>query len=177
MKKALDVAKWFLAKNRSEAKECKDNYLTPMQLQKLLYFAQGYFLGCYNKPMFSDDIKAWEYGPVIPDVYNAFSAFGGKGIDVLCSIKAGDFTKEELRTLEIVYDKYSQYSGIKLSQITHEAGSPWSVTKRNETITLDKMRDYYEDYMLSEGEENELRELEKKADNMPKLIYSRERYA
>ena len=177
MKTAISIAKWFLAKNRSEADECKDNFLTPMQVQKLLYFAQGYFLGCYGKPLFSDEIKAWRYGPVVPEVYNAYSAFGGKGIDVICSINPHEFNAEEIRTLEIVYEKYSQYSGIKLSQITHEPGSPWSETKRKETISLDKMRSYYEDYMLSEEEENELMALEKKAAAMPKILYSRELYA
>ena len=171
---AAKVAEWFLTKNRADAEGCSDDYLTPMQLQKLLFFAQGYYLGCYGKPLFSDDIKAWDHGPVVPSVYNRYSVFGGRGIDVMYDCSDSDFTEEELRAMKIVYKIYSKYSGNALRGITHIAGSPWSQTARNEVISLDKIYRYYEDAMMSEEEENELDGLMKQAEAIPDEPYRRE---
>ena len=174
MLKAKKVAEWFLARNRMDADGCSDNYLTPMQLQKLLFFAQGYYLGCYAKPLFEDDIRAWPHGPVVPSVYNIYSAFGGRGIDMVYDCDGSEFTKEELRTLNIVYDKYAQYSGWKLSAMTHAAGSPWSQTAPGHVITKDKIYRYFEDAMMSEEEEDELDGLMKQAEMIPAEPYRRE---
>ena len=43
--------------------------LTPMQLLKLVFIAHGWMLGLYGEPLISDDVQAWKYGPVIPDLY------------------------------------------------------------------------------------------------------------
>ncbi len=50
--------------------------ITPMKLQKLLYFANGWSWAFYNKPLISDECHAWQYGPVYPSVYNAYKSFG-----------------------------------------------------------------------------------------------------
>ncbi len=176
MKSAADFALWFLAKNHEDAEGCEDNYLTPMQLQKLLYFAQGYHLGCYGKPLFADAIKAWKYGPVIPVVYNKYANFKSSVINVPCERNDADFTPEELRTLQIVYKQYSKYSGIELSKMTHEQGSPWSNTSPNEIIDLHDIYNYFEDYMLSSTEEAELITLSQKAETLPEQIYSQEMF-
>ena len=81
-----------------------------------------------------------------------------------------------MRTLNTVYDRFAQYSGIKLSQITHEHGSPWDTTARNEVIVLEKMRDYFEDCMISEEEEKELLNLERSVKDKQPILYSRELY-
>lgn len=41
-------------------------------LQKLLYFIQAGSLHYLNKPAFEDEIEAWQYGPVVPEVYKTF---------------------------------------------------------------------------------------------------------
>ena len=41
--------------------------LTNMKLNKLLYFAQGYYLKKYGRPLFDNAIEAWEHGPVVPE--------------------------------------------------------------------------------------------------------------
>ena len=176
MKTAREIANWFILKNRIEAGDCRENYLTPMALQKLLYFAQGYYLGCYNRPLFRDSIEAWKHGPVVRSVYNAYSQFGGCGIDIVPDCNESDFSPHELRALNAVYDRFAQYSGIKLSQITHEPGSPWDTTARNGVIVLEKMRDYFEDCMISEEEEKELLDLERSVKDKQPILYSRELY-
>lgn len=171
---AAKVAEWFLTRNRADADGCSDDYLTPMQLQKLLFFAQGYYLGCYGEPLFSDDINAWKHGPVVRSVYNRYSVFGGRGIDVMCDCQDSDFTKEQLRAMNIVYDKYAKYSGSALRAMTHEPGTPWSETEQGGIISRDKIYRYFEDAMMSEEEEDELAGLLKQAAAIPAEPYHRE---
>lgn len=175
MQEALKVARWFLTRNHEEAGKCEDSFLTQMQLQKFLYYVQGYFLGCYGEPLFKENIKAWPYGPVVPPVYNKFKKFSGCGIKDFEKCDDSEFDPKELRAMKIVYDKYSKYSGIALSKMTHQE-MPWMTTKKNEVITLEKLADFFEDAMMSEEEEKELAELKKTAETLDIHPFDAEEY-
>lgn len=54
--------------------------LSNMKLQKLLYYQQGFHLAYFGTPLFNEDIVAWQYGPVVPEVYEAYKSFGRAGI-------------------------------------------------------------------------------------------------
>ena len=63
---ALDIARYII-------KYCKDNgySISNLKLQKLLYFVQAQFLVTYNgRPAFEEKIEAWDFGPVVPEVYH-----------------------------------------------------------------------------------------------------------
>ncbi len=51
----LDMAKWFINRVDREAGEA----MTHLKVQKLLYFAQAYYLANYNQQLFSEDMQAW----------------------------------------------------------------------------------------------------------------------
>ena len=55
--------------------------VTPLMLQKLLYFIQGVYSALYGKPIFEEDCRAWVHGPVYPDVYELFRDFKYNPID------------------------------------------------------------------------------------------------
>ena len=42
--------------------DCKS--FTPSQLMKLAYIAHGWMLALYQRPLITDRIEAWKYGPV-----------------------------------------------------------------------------------------------------------------
>lgn len=46
--------------------------ITPLALQKILYFIQGIYLALYDVPLFDEDCYAWVHGPVYNSVYNLF---------------------------------------------------------------------------------------------------------
>ena len=71
MYSALEVSKYVIDR-------CNKNGhpMSNLQLQKILYYIQGYYLACFNKPLFKDAIVAWRLGPTIPSVFEHYKYWG-----------------------------------------------------------------------------------------------------
>ena len=54
----------------------KRGAFTPLKLQKILYFAQGWSFVWDDKPLFEGEFEAWQYGPVNTEVYSHFRKYG-----------------------------------------------------------------------------------------------------
>ncbi|SCU94200.1 Uncharacterized phage-associated protein (fragment) [Cupriavidus necator] len=146
-KKALSVARYILER-RKEA----DDAITPMQLIKLVYVAQGYMLGRHGRPLFDDEeVEAWQYGPVVPSVYHAVKEFRSAPVQWVRDAHDVDFTAAEREVMDQVASTYGPYNGIVLSTATHRPGSPWSVTwdqfGRNAPISNDIIENFYSDLL------------------------------
>lgn len=101
--------------------------ITPLALQKLLYFAQAFFYALYNEPLFLDDCQAWSRGPVYPDIYSKYKDFGYNPIEKNLPEEGTDFselTTKEISFLDAIVDIFGMYSGTVLSKITHNE-QPW----------------------------------------------------
>lgn len=101
--------------------------ITPLALQKLLYFAQAFFKALYHEPLFLDDCQAWAYGPVYPDIYYQYKEFGYNPIEKALPEDEGDFTElttKESNFLDAIVDIFGMYSGQILSKISHNE-QPW----------------------------------------------------
>ncbi len=118
------------------------NAISPMKLQKFLYYAQGFALATLNKPLFNDDFEAWEYGPVIPLIYQKYKKYGNNAIPHVDLLSFDDYTHEEKELLDNVYDAFGQYSAWALSEMTH-ATPPWKDTPRNGIITKDSIKAFF----------------------------------
>ena len=106
--------------------------VTPMKLQKLLYFIYRDYLKKTNVRLFAERFECWRYGPVLSSVYSEFRSFGSKPITKFArnADGGGDFVElkrvPKLRVVvETVWDEYKYSSGIELSEITHQKGSAW----------------------------------------------------
>lgn len=141
MYKAKDIAKWFLNKNRIQMNFEDSEYITNLKLQKLLYYAQGFYLAKKDTPLFNEDFLAWEHGPVIRKIYDEYKKNGSNGIKFEEDFNV-EIDKETERVLEEVYEKYGQYAAWKLRNMTHEE-NPWKTTPRNEIITKQKIKDFF----------------------------------
>ena len=51
-----------------------------LKLQKMLYYMWIEYYKKTKKSLFNDDICAWQFGPVIPDIYYAFCVYAGRPI-------------------------------------------------------------------------------------------------
>ena len=141
MFKVDDIASWFLNENRKQMNFEDSEYITNLKLQKLLYYAQGYYLAKTNTPLFKEEFLAWEHGPVIRKIYDKYKINGSKGIEYDEDFTADiDYQTESI--LHYVYNEYGKYTAWKLRDMTHEE-TPWKTTPRNEVISKDKIREYF----------------------------------
>jgi len=108
--------------------KARGQQLTPMQLVKLCYIAHGWSLALRNKALFANRIEAWQYGPVIPDLYHITKPWGRNPIplDAIDASGTAGLAPEDYRFVEKVFDQYGHFDGIHLSWMTHRPGTPWS---------------------------------------------------
>ena len=121
MAAALDVAKLLihLAAGGDEA-----DFLTPLRVQKLLYYCEGWSLARRGQRLFPDHIEAWPHGPVVPGVWRYFSKFGSNPIIPAEVPRPGRITPAEQKLIVEVWDGYKGFSAWALRTMTHEE-EPW----------------------------------------------------
>ncbi|MDR2639005.1 MAG: DUF4065 domain-containing protein [Helicobacteraceae bacterium] len=150
---ALDVAAFFLS-------ACDEytagDLISNLKMQKLVYYAQGFHLALTGERLFDEPIEAWQYGPVVYSLYDAFREFGNGALD-LSKLKGYDidiFSDEQKELLKDVYTEYGQYSAWALKNMTHSE-LPWKATTNDgNTIGLrqqisDKLlKQYFKDQLV-----------------------------
>lgn len=122
--------------------------LTPMQLLKLVYMSHGWMLGIFGKPLIRNQIEAWKFGPVIPDLYQKVKAYRDQPINITLHVDdPTPLSPAEESLIRQVYSLYGDYSGPELSRLTHQPGSPWDLTYDAngwaDTISNDVIEDHY----------------------------------
>lgn len=141
------IVNWLRVKSNEELRLNEtDEELTQMKAMKLLYYIQGVSLVYLKKPMFNEEIVAWQYGPVVKEVHDKYA--GQKGI-------VGEITDQDIHdyqelsaneavndVLNSVWDQYGDLSAIQLMKKTHNE-MPWKKTDLNEVITHQKLIDYF----------------------------------
>ena len=95
-----------------------------MKLQKLVYFAYGWYYAYFDQQLFQEKIYAWPHGPVVEELYHQYKYYKGEPIDVHV-LEHQDFDDHVAWTMKQVWRSFSRYSDTELSQATHRPGSPW----------------------------------------------------
>lgn len=106
--------------------KCED--VTPLALQKLLYYVQGFFYAFNNIFIFEDDCEAWVHGPVYRKVYHKYSDYKYDSIDGADSFDETIFSVAEKAVIDGIVDNFSCYSGKVLERFTHSE-QPWIETR------------------------------------------------
>lgn len=152
-----DVSSTLVARRFHElANDDEKRSLTPLKLMKLVYIAHGWHLGIYKTPLIGEEVYAWQYGPVFPDLYDEIKKFGSDpvmkvGRNIL-ELQAGieELNPQEIEIVGAVWKGYKHLSAFQLCSLTHMEGTPWSKTRsehgeeRNVVIERNMIRDYYE---------------------------------
>jgi uncharacterized phage-associated protein len=124
--------------------------LTPMQLLKLVYIAHGWALGLYGVPLIKDEVQAWQYGPVIPRLYNRIRKYRSQPVtSPIPSDDADDLTPRNENLIEQIFRIYGSRTGPALSRITHADGTPWQKTYVPGSFGLVIPNDLIEDHYNS----------------------------
>ena len=107
--------------------------VTPLMLQKLLYFSQGLYFALYSSPIFTEDCRAWIHGPVYPEVYDLFRDFKYNPIDdarfALLEGATDALTDDEKKVIDLVVNTFGMYGGKALERITHNE-EPWKEARK-----------------------------------------------
>lgn len=122
--------------------------ITNLKLQKLLYYAQGWFLALHERPLFRDPLRAWVRGPVQYEVWKVFNEFKWRPITKQVSKpKLSELAQDHLDEVIEVFGDYGAYT---LERMTHRE-RPWlrargdlaSDASSSNIISLDDMRAYF----------------------------------
>lgn len=140
--KALDIAKKLIFKAQNDEPNGGER-LTNLKLQKLLYYQQGFHLAFFGTPLFAENVEAWMYGPVVPAVYDEYSAYGSSALpEVKVPVS---LSEDEEELFNEVYDAYREFSAIGLMNRTHFE-RPWLDAvphDRGTVITQESMMAYF----------------------------------
>ena len=155
--KAIDIANMYIRL----ANDIQDDSMDNLKINKMLYYAQGWSLVKLGRPMFEDEIQAWDYGPVIPNVYHVFKCCGKSTIMAPQDIfDESRLSTEELELLIAVYTAYGRYTGWALKEMTHEKGGPWDkVYQRGKNNKIDNIsiKKYFENLSLEVFDPDDIR--------------------
>ena len=128
--------------------------VTPLALQKILYFVQGLYFSKYEVPLFDDNCQAWVHGPVYAEIYDMFSSFRYDPIDdprfELLKGKSTNLNEKEREVINLVVNTFGIYGGKVLEKITHRE-NPWIDAREGylenepsqEEISKEAINDYF----------------------------------
>lgn len=138
MLNCFEVADYLLAQINEE----EGDLISNLKLQKLMYYAQGAHLALHETPLFPERIMAWQHGPVAPELYQRYKAFGAGALpkpEVDFSI----YDAETRSVLDEVYAVFGQFSAWKLANMTHEE-EPWrEAAKTNGEISHESLQNFF----------------------------------
>ncbi|MAM84367.1 MAG: hypothetical protein CL472_06805 [Acidobacteria bacterium] len=122
---SLAVANTFIARHG------KTHDITHMKVQKLLYFAYGWWLVKHNEQLLSEAPSMWRYGPIFEKLYKAYAAYGHAplrapvGILFSDPVTVPEEDHDTLTFIDQVFDFYRGYDEKELSSLASHIGSPW----------------------------------------------------
>lgn len=120
---AMTVANYIINKSYME-----DNPVSNLQLQKMLYFAWVDYFKRTGKSLFWDNICAWQFGPVVPEVYYEYCAYGGRPINIRCET---EITEPDMAILDEIVQHYLLIPVNVLVDMTHQANTAWDIIYQN----------------------------------------------
>jgi uncharacterized phage-associated protein len=124
----------------------KQNPVSNLKLQKLLYYSQAWHLALSKVPLFAEEIEAWAHGPVVPQVFRYYKDCKWNPI----SRPALGQKPSYVLHLEEVWRVYGKFRAFDLERLTHSE-DPWKIARAglppdassNRVISKSSMQEYY----------------------------------
>ncbi|MGJ5719639.1 Panacea domain-containing protein [Morganella sp. B601] len=126
--------------------------LTPMKLQKLMFYAQSWSLKIYDAPIFDDFFAKWRYGPVIPSLYHKVKMYGANNITSMIvdfKVESGNLfsiqptvpdSDVKINALvDKIVEVYGELRGTQLSFLTHQPGTAWYRTEKDSSVITNEL--------------------------------------
>ncbi|WP_180163562.1 Panacea domain-containing protein [Acinetobacter sp. YH12069] len=132
---AMEIANYIVWYANNDQNNLSKYSLTPLKLQKILYYIAAEYFKKFEKRLFNEDFQKWQYGPVVKEVYHEFKSSGfhhiakPKAILEMCEtgfsrkdFVADTLTKdiEFITTAEPVIKSYLPWKAFDLVERTHD---------------------------------------------------------
>jgi len=123
------------------------SYLSNHKLQKLLYYAQAWYLAFEDKPLFDEDFEAWVHGPTIPALFYEYK-----------EVEKPEFPQEVQEFLDELSDEYFFCDAYELELMVRRE-DPWIKARgdlpkdepSHAIITKELMREFYKTRVIEEN--------------------------
>ena len=138
---ALDVAEYILWYCENELNKPINN----LRLQKTLYYIQGEYLRVYGKPLFDNDMEAWTYGVVVPDVYYYYNNFIGDNIVGITRLHEDSLDSKDLKIIHYILNKTLDVNIWKIVEKMQQE-DPWKynyVEGYNNIVSISDMKKWF----------------------------------
>ena len=132
------------------------NDITPLALQKLLYFIQGFSKYFIGYTIFNDKCEAWVNGPVYREIYDIYSYYQYNIIKEENNYNyTSILTDNEIELINEIIKDFGCYSGDILMYMTHLT-DPWIKSrtnlypndKSNKKIDINLINKYFEETII-----------------------------
>lgn len=116
---AIELAKYIVSKCIDD-----DKPISNLQLQKILFYIQKDFIK-RGKLAFPDDIKAWQFGPVVPDVYYHYCGHGATPI--FYKYEETNVELNDKNRIDSIIEDKRELNPWEMVQETHKSGGAWDI--------------------------------------------------
>lgn len=123
-----DIALYFL----------KNEKISKLKLQKLLYYSQGFHLAIFDKQLFSEPIEKWINSPVVQSIWYYYDNLQSDNFD--CDI-IDNVTKDLLNEV------YGQFANWKLRDMIF-VEPPFIICDIGDQISLHEMQKYFKTLLV-----------------------------
>ncbi len=129
--------------------------ITPLKLQKMVYYAQAWHLALYGEPLFDAQFQAWPHGPANYELFKRFEDYKYNPIPAEAANNSlGAIPAEKAEFLDEIWDVFGKYTAKALENMTH-VETPWIEARgalppelaSQTVISEETMRDYYRSKM------------------------------
>lgn len=103
----------------------KRSPITNLKLQKLLYYAQAWFLVLKGESLFDEPIEAWVHGPVVPTVFKHFRDCRWNAIPRVADVQLSVAVRQHL---DEIWNVYGKFDATSLENLAHSE-DPWKETR------------------------------------------------
>lgn len=119
MYNAIDLSKYIVSKCITDS-----HPISNLQLQKILYYIQKTFLQ-RDDIAFSDVIEAWQFGPVVPNVYYHYCGFGAMPITISINSNMPLIASSDVIDIDKIVEEKRQLNPWDMVTETHKKGGAW----------------------------------------------------
>lgn len=110
--------------------ECRERgeILTPLKLQKLMFYADAWHMALHGTEITDERFQAWVHGPVALSQYHRFKEF--KWRPITASIERPIISEALTNHLDEIIDVFGSETAVALEMMTHQE-KPWRDARGN----------------------------------------------